>query len=90
MFCTSDTEVQKVETYQVSQPVKLTPIGGGGTDFRPCFHWLEERGITPQTLVFLTDLCGTFPSDVPPYPVLWESIGKREAPFGQVIPMEAA
>jgi predicted metal-dependent peptidase len=85
-----DTEVQKVETYQAGQPVKLAPIGGGGTDFRPCFHWLEERGITPQTLVFLTDLWGTFPGDVPPYPVLWASTGKREAPFGQVIPMEAA
>jgi predicted metal-dependent peptidase len=85
-----DTEVQKVETYQAGQPVKLTPIGGGGTDFRPCFHWLEERRITPQTLVFLTDLWGTFPGDVPPYPVLWASTGKREIPFGQVIPMEAA
>jgi predicted metal-dependent peptidase len=85
-----DTEVQKVETYQAGQPVKLAPIGGGGTDFRPCFRWLEERGITPQTLVFLTDLWGTFPSDVPPYPVLWASTGKREVPFGQVIPMEAA
>jgi hypothetical protein len=85
-----DTEVQKVETYQAGQPVKLAPVGGGGTDFRPCFRWLEERGITPQTLVFLTDLCGTFPGDVPPYPVLWASIGKREAPFGQVIPVEAA
>jgi predicted metal-dependent peptidase len=85
-----DTEVQKVETYQAGQPVKLAPVGGGGTDFRPCFHWLEEQGITPQTLVFLTDLWGRFPGDVPPYPVLWASTGKREAPFGQVIPMEAA
>jgi predicted metal-dependent peptidase len=85
-----DTEVQKVETYQAGQPVKLAPVGGGGTDFRPCFRWLEERGITPQTLVFLTDLWGTFPGDVPPYPVLWASTGKRDAPFGQVIPMEAA
>jgi predicted metal-dependent peptidase len=85
-----DTEVQKVETYQAGQPVKLAPVGGGGTDFRPCFRWLEERRITPQTLVFLTDLWGTFPGDVPPYPVLWASTGKRDAPFGQVIPMEAA
>jgi hypothetical protein len=50
-----DTEVQKAETYQAGQPVKLASVGGGGTDFRPCFRWLEERGITPQTLVFLTD-----------------------------------
>jgi predicted metal-dependent peptidase len=85
-----DTEVQNAEIYQAGQPVKLAPVGGGGTDFRPCFRWLEEQGITPQTLVFLTDLSGTFPSNVPPYPVLWASTGKRDAPFGQVIPMEAA
>jgi predicted metal-dependent peptidase len=85
-----DTEVQKYETYQAGLPIKLRPVGGGGTDFRPCFRWLEERGITPQTLVFLTDLWGTFPTNVPPYPVLWASTGKREVPFGQVIPMEAA
>jgi predicted metal-dependent peptidase len=69
-----DTEVQKYETFQAGQPVKLTPVGGGGTDFRPCFEWLEERGIQPQTMVFLTDLCGTFPEKVPPYPVLWARI----------------
>jgi hypothetical protein len=78
-----DTEVQKVETYLPGQPVKLAPIGGGGTDFRPCFRWLEEQGITPQTLVFLTDLCGTFPSDVPPYPVLWASTDNRAVPLGR-------
>lgn len=37
-------------------------MGGGGTDFGPCFEWLDEHGIRPQTVVFLTDLCGTFPS----------------------------
>jgi predicted metal-dependent peptidase len=85
-----DTEVQKSETYQAGQPLKLAPVGGGGTDFRDCFRWLEERSIVPQTLVFLTDLCGTFPKNAPAYPVLWASTESRRAPFGQVIPMEAA
>jgi predicted metal-dependent peptidase len=85
-----DAEVQKVETYTAGQPVTLAPVGGGGTDFRPCFNWLEEHGIIPQTLVFLTDLWGTFPDIVPPYPVIWASTDNRTVPFGQVIPMEAA
>jgi predicted metal-dependent peptidase len=84
-----DAAVQKVETYQAGQPVSLSPVGGGGTDFRPCFDWLDEQAIVPQTLVFLTDLCGTFPSDVPPYPVIWASTEARRAPFGQVISIEA-
>jgi len=84
-----DAAVQKVETYQAGQPVSLYPVGGGGTDFRPCFDWIEEQGIVPQTLVFLTDLCGTFPSEAPNYPVIWASTETRRAPFGQVVPMEA-
>ena len=85
-----DTEVHKVETYQAGETVHLNPVGGGGTDFAPCFDWLEEHGIQPQTLVFLTDLYGTFPDDAPGYPVLWASTGSRHAPFGCVIPMQAA
>jgi predicted metal-dependent peptidase len=85
-----DAAVQKVETYHAGQPVSLSPVGGGGTDFGPCFDWLQEQGVVPQTLVFLTDLCGTFPSQVPTYPVIWASTESRRAPFGQVVPMEAA
>lgn len=85
-----DTEVQKAEVYEAGQPIALGPAGGGGTNFAPCFRWLDERGIVPQTVVFLTDLCGAFPKEVPPYPVLWASTGARRAPFGEVISMEAA
>jgi len=85
-----DAAVQRVETYQAGQPVSLSPVGGGGTDFRPCFEWLGERGIVPQPLVFLTDLCGTFPDDAPTFPVIWASTEARRAPFGQVVPMQGA
>lgn len=85
-----DAAVQKAETYQAGQPISLCPVGGGGTDFRPCFDWLRDRGVVPQTFVFLTDLCGTFPSDSPPYPVIWASTEARRAPFGEVVPIEAA
>jgi predicted metal-dependent peptidase len=85
-----DAEVHRVETYQAGQPITLAPVGGGGTDFRPCFEWLDEHGLRPQTLVVLTDLFGSFPSQAPDYPVLWASTDSRLAPFGQVIPMEAA
>jgi predicted metal-dependent peptidase len=85
-----DAEVHKVDTYAVGETLHLDPIGGGGTDFGPCFAWLGERGIRPQTMVFLTDLYGTFPDYTPDYPVLWASTGSRHAPFGSVIPMHTA
>ena len=85
-----DTGVHKAEVYQAGQPIALTPVGGGGTKFASCFLWLNERGIVPQTLVFLTDLCGAFPKEIPLYPVLWAATESRRAPFGQVIPVGAA
>ena len=85
-----DAVVQKVEIYEAGQPISLNPLGGGGTEFGPCFKWVEERGIIPQTMIFLTDLYGSFPSSAPSYPVLWASTGCRQAPFGEVIPMQAA
>ena len=35
--------------------------GGGGTDFRPVFKWLEEQGQRPELLVYFTDAQGQFP-----------------------------
>jgi predicted metal-dependent peptidase len=85
-----DVQVHKVETYQAGQPIHLSPVGGGGTDFRPCFDWIEESGVQAQMVVFLTDLYGTLPEKAPSYDVLWASTGSRHASFGQVIPMDAA
>lgn len=85
-----DAVVQKVEIYEAGQPISLNPAGGGGTEFGPCFEWVEERRIMPQTMVFLTDLYGSFPPSAPCYPVLWASTGRRQAPFGEVIPMQSA
>ena len=85
-----DAVIHRVDTYEAGQPIHLAPVGGGGTRFEPCFEWLNERGIVPQTMVFLTDLDGSFPSEEPVYPVLWASTSELTAPFGQVIPMSAA
>jgi predicted metal-dependent peptidase len=85
-----DAEVNKVDTYTAGETLHLDPVGGGGTDFGPCFAWLNARGIRPQTLVFLTDLYGSFPESAPDYPVIWASTGSRQAPFGSVIPIHAA
>lgn len=85
-----DTQIHRVDIYEAGQPVQLSPVGGGGTDFRPCFTWVEEQGIQPQILVFLTDLYGPLPIQEPSFPVVWASTGQQSAPFGQVVPMRAA
>lgn len=46
-----------MEEFGPSEAIELSPKGGGGTDFVPPFRWVEENGIFPQCLIYLTDLC---------------------------------
>jgi predicted metal-dependent peptidase len=57
--------------------------GGGGTDFRPVFHWVEGQDLRPDLLLYFTDGDGAFPPQPPNYPVLWLVKGKHPAPWGQ-------
>lgn len=57
--------------------------GGGGTDFRPVFAWLEHLDRRPDLLVYFTDALGEFPEREPVYPVLWLVKGKGTVPWGQ-------
>jgi predicted metal-dependent peptidase len=56
--------------------------GGGGTDFRPVFRWVEQQDVKPGTLVYFTDACGEFPDHEPSYPTVWLVKGKEKVPFG--------
>ncbi len=59
--------------------------GGGGTDFRPVFDWINLHGKSPDMLLYFTDAKGEFPSVEPHYPVLWLVKGKEPVPWGQRI-----
>jgi predicted metal-dependent peptidase len=88
VYC--DADVQSVEEFGPSEPVKLSPKGGGGTDFVPPFKWVEESGILPKCLIYLTDLCcNSFP-EPPDYPVLWVTDSHKTAPFGEVLRISLA
>lgn len=56
--------------------------GGGGTDFRPVFDWLEREQSNPDLLVYFTDAQGRFPQREPHYPTVWLVKGKAPVPFG--------
>ncbi len=68
---------------EIDPEVPLT--GGGGTDFRPVFQWVEKEGLRPEVLVYFTDLEGHFPELPPAYPVLWLVKGREKPPWGQRI-----
>ncbi|MEW5804855.1 MAG: VWA-like domain-containing protein [bacterium] len=88
VYC--DARFQGSQTFSSEDlPITLESKGGGGTSFIPPFEWVQENGIMPACLIYLTDMkCCSFPSE-PDFPVLWVStIPVRQTPsFGEVIEM---
>ncbi|HLL29013.1 MAG TPA: VWA-like domain-containing protein [Xanthobacteraceae bacterium] len=85
-----DAKVHRVD--ELYDPSDLNSVrckgapGGGGTDFRPVFDEIAERGLEPEALVFLTDGMGSFPDKPPAYPVIWGNIyPSSKYPFGDVV-----
>ncbi|MBK8453835.1 MAG: VWA-like domain-containing protein [Thiofilum sp.] len=56
--------------------------GGGTTDFRPVFEWVNRQDRMPDIVIYFTDAQGFFPQIVPHYPVLWLVKGSAGVPWG--------
>ena len=85
-----DTRVTQVQVFERGDSPEILPVkGGGGTAFGGPFERVLEDGINPAFLVYLTDMEGRFPADVPHYPVLWASTTPlaraKKAPFGECV-----
>jgi predicted metal-dependent peptidase len=83
VYC--DAAVQSSQEFGPSEPIHLEPKGGGGTDFRPVFEWVDANRMAPVCLIYLTDLCCHSYPPIPEYPVLWVTDSRREAPFGETV-----
>jgi predicted metal-dependent peptidase len=92
LYC--DTRIQgEPEIFtRADLPLTLQARGGGGTDFRPPFQWIEEEQHDPAALIYLTDMDWNRYPEEPDYPVLWTRIKKpwstRPAPFGEMIEID--
>lgn len=88
VYC--DARVGSVDEYAPDElPARFKNVtGGGGTDFTPVFEYVDEQGIEPDVLVYLTDGYGGCAARTPDYPVVWLTTGKEEFPFGDVIKFE--
>lgn len=86
-----DSQVAGTQTWKSSDgQLKMTPMGGGGTDHRPAFAWINENIQDVVCCVSLTDLFTVLPEEVPGYPVLWGVVGNNEpkAHFGEIMLVE--
>jgi predicted metal-dependent peptidase len=83
-----DAEITRVGVFSedtVDQLDKSSFKGGGGTDFRPPFRYLEDK--PPACLIYLTDGYGQAPKKPPVFPVLWvvTKDGTAPADWGQLV-----
>jgi predicted metal-dependent peptidase len=82
IYC--DYEIASNGVYDLDDAHKSLPVGGGGTDFRPVFDWIEDSLDNDCAgLVYLTDGYGTYPQNAPNYPMLWVLINEYDVPFGR-------
>jgi predicted metal-dependent peptidase len=85
-----DSRVLNVQEWEPTDgPLKLEPVGGGGTDHRPVFDWINRQP-EPTCVVCLTDLASRFPDRAPTYPVLWATDSSKQGPFGRTIRIRKA
>jgi len=83
-----DAKVQGVWRFVSGEVLDFSLKGGGGTDFRPVFAYIDEA--LPQTslLLYFTDARGTFPDEPPMYETIWIVPEEAEVPFGRTIVLE--
>jgi len=81
-----DASVQSVTEYEAGDIIEsLDATGRGGTRVTPAFQYIDEHIPHVDQVIYLTDLyVNDFP-DEPEYPVLWCSVGKQTAPWGEVV-----
>ena len=82
---TADTKVHSHKTYLPGEALEYEVSGGGGTDFRPVFEYIDRNIDYPTALLFFTDGQGIYPDDAANYDVMWIMPEAVEVPFGEVL-----
>jgi predicted metal-dependent peptidase len=80
----ADAKVHSHHSFIGGDNMDFALKGGGGTDYRPTFEFIEQNFPTATMLLYFTDGDGIFPKIPPTYEVLWALSQKKEKlPFGR-------
>ncbi len=82
---TADAKVQSHKVFLPGESLDYELSGGGGTDFRPIFDYIDSHIDYPTLLLYFTDGQGTFPTKEAYYDVLWVASNEFDVPFGEVL-----
>lgn len=80
----ADAKVHAHYSFQGGEDMDFALKGGGGTDYRPVFEFIDANLPMSSMLLYFTDGEGIFPRIPPSYEVLWAlSNKKNKIPFGR-------
>ena len=82
---TADAKIQSHKVFLPGEALEYEVSGGGGTNFRPVFEYIDRQINYPTLLLYFTDGMGTFPELGPSYDVMWIMPEVKEVPFGEVM-----
>jgi len=81
----ADAKVHAHHTFQGGERMDFKLKGGGGTDYRPTFDYVEANLPMTTMLLYFTDGEGSFPRIPPNYEVLWALSRSAKMPFGRAL-----
>jgi len=82
----ADAKVHAHHTFRGGDKMDFPLKGGGGTDYRPTFEYIDANLPMNSMVLYFTDGEGIFPRISPAYEVLWAlSQKKNKIPFGRSI-----
>ena len=81
----ADAKVHAHHTFISGDPMDFRLKGGGGTDYRPTFDYVEANLPMTTMLLYFTDGEGLYPRIPPSYEVLWALSRKAKVPFGRAL-----
>ena len=81
----ADAKVHGHYTFFGNDKLDFKIKGGGGTDYRPVFEYIEANLPMNTMLLYFTDGDGWFPKYAPNYEVLWALSRKAKTPFGRAL-----
>ena len=87
---TADAKIQSHKVFLPGENLDYEVSGGGGTDFRPVFEYIDQQINYPTLLLYFTDGMGTFPEMEPSYDVMWVMPEEKEVPFGEVMALNTS
>ena len=87
IYC--DNRVNHVDEFTPDDfPVRLSPYGGGGTSFDPVFKYIDEQGLEPEVVVYLTDGYGNQNEFTTHHQTVWLTTASQNFDWGTVIKYE--